>query len=197
MPRPEDKREFLMAEYQANRTHADHINDHRLQLLGFFTAFTATFLGIGNYVQVGDREPAIRQTIFVGLLSTELLFGVLSLLVLSNYWVSRDFLRYRNKLAEEEMFREVPDTDRYFEASKEDLPRIPALRGMFGLVSLMIALVNEIVGFLLLQSLQVERRSFVSAALSGFLALQIFLIFGYRSIFVRRRKQALAQSDGD
>jgi len=174
-----DHRSFLKDEFLANRQHADHINDHRLEFLKFFAGFVASIIGLTQFLLLQHDPTPERQLFLQPLLLVCLAFGLLTLLVLCNYWVSRDFMRLKNLVVAEELAKDLPSLDRYNCISKAHVGKLPRLTGMFAYVVSMVVIANEIVGYLFLK---VSSASHDWVWLLAGLLLQVLVVVSYRRV---------------
>lgn len=173
-------RDFLIEEYAHNRTHANHINDHRVEFLKFFVGFMGTAIAFSQFILSG-KPTNPEATLFVAsLLFAVLIFGFITLMIFANYWHARDFIRLRNKVIEEEIQKLNPDLTRYLSFSKRDISIRPNFTSMFGYVCFLIIICNLIVSFLTMLLIKVHHFTMVAILVFLFF-IQMILLFRYRS----------------
>lgn len=172
-------RNFLEKEYQANRTHSDHINDHRLSFLKFYAGFMASILGGAKYLQTIHATSFEADNLVLGLLAIGCLFGVLTVVVMANYWIGRDYMRVRNNVAVEEFLADRPNIERYLKISKKHVKRLPSGKSMFAFVTAMVVLGNQVVMLTFIQQIDLPGgvRTFV---VFSYPLVQVVLVVLYR-----------------
>ncbi len=174
----ERKRSFLLSEHQINREHADHINDQRQRFLEFYVGYIAAVLGLTQFLLMQNTNLYFTPLI-LPLLIVTLSFGIVSIFILSNYWVSRDYMRYRNIIAESEIQKKNPILHNYLDCTKAHCDRLPRLSSMFSLVSIIIIISNELILYLILRTIQTT-MIFTIIFLGVLVILQFAIIFAYR-----------------
>jgi hypothetical protein len=183
MSRDADRRRFLETEYQANRSHADHINDHRLYFLKFYATFIVAILSISRYLTTQPTENLDSNSLVIGILATGCIFGLLAVMVMANYWIGRDFMRLKNKVIAEETLKDNLDIERYLNIQKRNLARLPTLRSMFSFVTFMIIIGNQIVLIIFSKYINLSMALLVAVAFV-YLFAQLILATFYRWIIL-------------
>lgn len=182
--------EFLVREYLANRTHADHINDHRLSFLIFFVGFVATAIGATQYLLINAKNDAVNGKIVIPILGGVLIFGTLSLFVILNYWLSRDFIRARNQKIENLLQSSLPNLKEYFEFKKDNVSSPPDFTSIFACVYYLFMITNLAIIYLMFALASLDIR-LTLVAISVAAAFQSAIMIAYRHVrFPRRRTYA-------
>lgn len=175
----EVQREFLLEEFRVNRSHADHINDHRLDFLKFFVGVVISAIGITQFLLLQVAPSAARDAFLQPLLIAASAFGLLTVLVISNYWVGRDFVRLKNRVIVEELAKVRPSLERYHGVTKSHVGKLPSFTSMFAFVLGLIVIANDVLFFLLLAVRHTPNPvMWISFVTIG----QFIIILGYRRL---------------
>lgn len=172
-------RAFLIEEFRVNRSHADHINDHRLEFLKFFVGVVISAVGLTEFLLLQIEASADRDVFLQPLLLSAIAFGILTVLILSNYWVGRDFMRLKNRVIVEELAKQRPNSERYHSVSKAHVKKLPSPTSMFAFVLGLVVIANDILLFLLLA---VRGTPWPLAWISTATILQAIVVLSYRRL---------------